>query len=88
MKKECYNCKFIDIGWYHDNRCKSPKALIDLKVPFDEVYEVGYPSCKRVHTDKNIDCKYFKIGFLSRIGLIKRKICKYFFDKKLRKYKD
>jgi hypothetical protein len=88
MKKDCYNCKFIEIGWYQNHQCKCPNALIDLEIDFDEIDSVGYPSYKRVYPDQTKDCKYFEEGFLVKLFKLRKKILRYFYEKRLQKYKD
>ena len=89
MVKNCLNCKYIQWGYYSDNRCSSLKAAVDAKFDAETLCAYGNPRCAEIYAHQNRqtkdDCKYFKISFWTRIGIFKQNICISLMKRKIKK---
>ena len=85
------NCKYIQWGYYSDNRCKCLKVAVDSKIDAETLCTYGNPRCAEIYAHQKLqtkdDCKYFKIGFWTRIGIIKQNICISLMKRKIKKVK-
>lgn len=73
--KNCLNCKYCIPQYYQENLCVSPEVKEPRVDRFGNECGYEYPLTRDVHPDQHLECKFFKMGFWTKVAQIESNLC-------------